>query len=218
MRGDTGPGVRVQVFADGERLRLVSGNELVGDWRIDQIGIQVLQAGFNIRAEGEEFVLHTEDDAVLADEIGVSAASPRLARRMAARHNPPDRPGDREPTPIRSNLGAIGYALAGALVILGGTFLNPENGSGGESTGFDFWLAFVVGGVLMIGAALVMSLGARLARIVAAVLLVAMIVIFGVLVSTDDANVTELTAYAFIAGGLVVGVAILFSGSARQAD
>lgn len=222
MRGDTGPGVRVQVLADDERLRLVSGNELVGDWKLSDIGVNVLQEGFNIKAEGEEFVLRTEDDVTLADAIGVAAASPRLARRIAARHNPDAPPEPPEPTPIRSNLGAIGFALAGALVILGGSFLNVDQTTpdalSGEESGFEFWLAFIVGGVLMVAAAYVMSIGTRVARLVATVLLLAMIIAFGFLVSGDEANTTELTGYGFIAGGLVVGVAVLFSGSLRQPD
>lgn len=218
MRGDTGPGVRVQVLADGHRLRLVSGNELVGDWQISNIGIVVLQEGFNVKAEGEEFVLRTQDDVALAEAIGVAAASPRIARRIAARHNPEAPPEPEEPTPIRSNLGAIGLAVAGGLIILGGSFLNLDGGGNETASGGDFWIAFVMGGVLMIASAFVMSIGTRFARTVAAVLLIAMIIAFGFLVSGTSADASELTAYGFIAGGLVVGVAVLFSGSLRQPD
>lgn len=217
MRGDTGPGVRVQVLTDAGRLRLVSGHELVGDWRIEDIGILVLHDGFSVRAEGEEFILRTEDDVALADAIGVAAASPRLARRIAARHNPDERPEYPEPTPIRSNLGAIGYALAGGLIIFGGTFLNLENG-GGAADGFGFGLVFIIGGVLMIGAAFVMSMGLRAGRIAGGALLVAVIVIFGILVGSQEANATELTAYGLIAGGVVVAIAVLVGGSVRQED
>lgn len=220
MRGDTGPGVRVQVVADGKRLRLVSGHELVGDWQVSDIGIVVLQEGFNVKAEGEEFVLRTEDDVALAEEIGVAAASPRLARRIAARHNPEAPPEPEELTPIQSNLGAIGFAVAGALIILGGSFLNLGNGAGAanDASNSDFWLAFVIGGVLMIAAAFIMSIGTRFARTVATVLLLAMIVAFGILVSGSSADASELAAYGFIAGGLVVGVAVLFSGSLTQSE
>ena len=218
MRGDTGPGVRVQVVADAQRLRLVSGHELVGDWQISDIGIVVLQEGFNIKSEGEEFVLRTEDDVALADEIGVAAASPRLARRIAARHNPEDPPEPEEPVPIRSNLGAIGFAVAGGLIILGGSFLNIDSGTADTASGSEFWVAFVIGGVLMIAAAFVMSIGTRFARTVATILLLALIVVFGFLVSGSTADTSELTAYGFIAGGLVVGVAVLFSGSLQQSE
>lgn len=225
MRGDTGPGVTVSVLADGHRLRLVSGNELVGDWIVGEIGINVLHEGFNIRAEGEEFVLRTDDDVALAEQIGVAAASPRLARRLAVRHNPEEPPPPEEVSPVRSNLGAIGLALAGGLMILGGTLLNRDSETATASAtlrsvpeGFEFWLAFVIGGVLMIAAAYVMSLGARVARLIATLLLVGMIITFGFLVSGSQVGVTEIMPYGFIAGGLVVGVAVLVSGSLRQSD
>ncbi len=223
MRGDTGPGVGVTVVADGGRLRLVSGNELVGDWMVSDIGIAALQEGFNIKAEGEEFVLRTADDAVFAEELGIVALSPRLARRVAARHNPEieDLP---EPPQIPSNLAAIGFAVAGALVVLGGSFLSITGRSAvafrgeAEAGGLAFWLAFVIGGISMIAVAYVMSIGARGARVIAAVALVAVIIVFGFAVAGSEPGVTEITAYGFISGGLVVGVAVLVSGSLRQSD
>jgi len=223
MRGETGPGVTVRVIAEDGRLRLVSGNELVGDWMVSGLGVSALQDGFNIKAEGEEFVLRTEDDVALAEEIGLAAASPRLARQLAARNNP-EEPESVEPPPISSNLAAIGLAVAGALVILGGTFLNISGevapASLGETggSGFDFWLAFVIGGVLMIGVAYVMSMGSRVARLVALLILLALVVVFGYAVAQSVSGTSQLTAYGFIAGGLVVGVAVLFSGSLREPD
>lgn len=218
MRGDTGPGVRVQVLADGERLRLVSGNELVGDWDIGQIGVHVLQDGFSVRAEGEEFILRTDDDVALADAIGVAAASPRLARRIAARHNPDEPPDYPEPTPIRSNLGAVGYALAGGLVVFGGTFLNFDGGSANGAGSDGFGLIFIIAGVLMIAVAFMMSLGVGLSRVLAGTLLFGVVVAFGILIGDIEANVTVLTAYGLIAGGVVVGIAVLVSGSTRRED
>jgi hypothetical protein len=222
MRGDTGPGVGVRVVAQERRIRLVSGNELVGDWNISEIGITALQEGFSVKAEGEEFILRTEDDVALAEEMGVVTASPRLARRLAARHNPEERPPPAEPPSIPSNLAAIGIALSGALLVLGGTLLNAAEGAPPPADtagdGFEFWLAFIVGGVLMIGVAYVMSLGARLARIIAFALLAGVVVVFGFAVSDASADASELTAYGFVAGGIVVGVAVLFSGSAGRSD
>jgi hypothetical protein len=225
MRGDSGPGVRVQVIVADRHLRLVSGNEPVGDWVIADLGVMALQDGFAIKAEGEEFVLRTSDDVALAEEIGIAAASPRLARRLAARHNP-ERPPPSEPTEMMSNLAAIGFAVAGALVVLGGIFLSSSSGASSqpaalgdaaEGTGFDFWLAFVVGGVLMIAVGYVMSIGTRFARVMATVVLVAMILAFGLAIR-DAQSASQLTAYGFVAGGLVVGVAVLVSGSLSEPD
>jgi len=228
MRGDTGPGVRVRVLAEKGRLRLVSGNELVGDWMIADLGVSSLQEGFNIKAEGEEFILRTEDDVALAEEIGVAAASPRMARRLAARHNPEEPATTPEPPQITSNLAAVGFAVAGALVLLGGVFLDLADGDLGSSAfgsgagdpvgGGGFWLSFVIGGALMIAVAFVMSMGWRLARVIATVVLIGMVVVFGFSVRDAAAETTQVTAYGFIAGGLVVGVAVLSSGSLRQMD
>lgn len=223
MRGDLGPGIRVQVVADGKRLRIVSGNELLGDWVLSDIGISALNEGFNIRAEGEEFVLHTNDDVALADEIGISAATPRLARMIATRHNPDDPPPEEVLVPERSNLAAVGFAVAGAMIVLGGTFLNIQESQqspvpGDGPSGSEFWLVFVVGGVLMIGSAYVMSKGAKVARIIAMALLAVMVVMFGILVSGSNGAPAELAAYGIIAGGIVVGVAVLFSGGFAGSD
>jgi hypothetical protein len=210
MHGDRGPGVSVKVLAEHRRLRLLSGSELVGDWMVPEIGIVALQDGFNIRAEGEEFILHTEDDVALADEIGVAAASPRLARRIAARHNPEERttPPPAEPEPLPSNLAAIGYAVAGALVVLGGTFLNAGT--------FDYWVGFVVGGSVMIAAAYIMSIGVKMGRPMAWITLAVMILVFGLAVSSNDPETTQLSAYGFVAGGLVVAIGVMFSGGATR--
>lgn len=225
MRGDTGPGVGVRVLADSGRLRLVSGNELVGDWMVTDIGFNALQEGFNIKAEGEEFILRTADDAAIADELGVTAVSPRLGRRLAARHNPqePEPVPEAEPPQVSSNLAAIGFAVAGALIVLGGAILNIAVDPSADSTvlragGVEFWLAFIIGGVSMIAVAYVMSIGAPFARVIATVVLAAVVIVFGVAVSRTEARATELTAYGFIAGGLVVAVAVLVSGSLAQPE
>ena len=154
------------------------------------------------------------------------AASPRLARRLAARHNPDD-PDPVTSPQISSKLAAIGFSIAGALIVLGGTFLNmaavsaPTTAalSGAEpASNVDFWLAFIVGGVLMIAVGYIMSIGTRWARTIATLVLVVMIGSFGFAVRESATGTTELAAYGFIAGGLVVAVAVLVSGSLRQPD
>lgn len=224
IRGDSGPAKPVRVLAEHRHLRLTSEDRVVGDWDIGEIGIHVLQVGFVIRAEGEEFVLHTEDDAAVADELRIATASPRIARQVAARHKP-DRPLP-EPEPVEeetvdTDLAGIAYAVAGLLVVLGGIFLrmassrDPTSFAAGEraSGGSELWLVFIVGGVLMVAAAYVMSIGVRWARLLAWLLLVGTGVGFGLVASRAIADSSHLTAYGFVAGGIVVAVAVLFSGA-----
>lgn len=222
MRGDTGPGVSVRIDVDAGRMRLMTGNEIVGDWAIENIGIHAVNDGFAIRAEGEEFILRTRDDAALAEELHLAAATPRLARQVAARHPPEDRSGEYpEPLRVSSRVGAVGFAVAGALVILGGTLLElapVDPVAGGGDQGSDFWIAFVIAGGFMVAAALVMSIGLRLAPIVSSLVLTLTVILFGIEVSGANPTTGQLAAYGFIAGGLVVGVAVLVSGSLRNPD
>lgn len=226
MRGDTGPGVSVIVLADEGRLRLLSGNELVGDWSIDDIGISALPDGFAIRAEGEEFILKATEDASLALELGVVAAAPRMARKVTALTNPEEPELSPEPArEPRSNVVAIAFALGGVLVVLGGTFLRLAPTTGAASltadenivnSGAEFWLAFVVGGALMVAVAYIMSIGTRWAGIVSLLVLAGVIALFGFAISRGSNDASHLTAYGFIVGGLVVGVAVLFSDGLRD--
>lgn len=230
MRGDSGPGVSVRVLPDHGRLRLLSGNELVGEWEIRELGINTLQDGFAIKAEGEEFVLRAVDDAALAEELGIVAATPRMARKVAALHNPeePEAPPETDAlAEPQSNVLAIAFALGGVLVLLGGTFLRiapttevaPQIVEDAAAlSAAEFWLAFVAGGVLMVAAAYVMSIGSRWARVASLLVMAAIVALFAWVISTANDNANYLTAYGFIAGGLIVGVAVLFSGGTQNSE
>ncbi|MEX0865591.1 MAG: hypothetical protein WD269_12090 [Acidimicrobiia bacterium] len=219
MKGETGPGVHVTVMADSGRLRIESSTGVVGDWSIHDIGLNVLDEGFAIRAEGEEFLLKADDDVGIAEELGVAAASPRMARKLAARHNP-ERPLPHEsPVPApRSSLSAIGVAIAGALVMLGAILINTspfteEFDAGSQALGrLPFWLAFLLGGMLMVGMAYFISIGRRWARAVALLVTALVVLFFGLLVNRGVPEVAALTAYGFVAGGMVVGIAVLVGG------
>ncbi len=212
MRGESGRGVKVEVLADGPRLRLLHDDELIGEWEIGAIGIQSLQDGFAIRAEGEEFVLKTDDDAGLAREIGIVAASPRLARKVAASQNQ-DVPlrADPEPVVIKSNLGAIAFALGGVMAIAGGVLLRDDPVG-------NFWLAFVLGGLLMVGAALAIARRTKWSRMAAVVAVSALVVVFGLAARSATPDADHLLAYGFIAGGVVVGIAVVAAGSFGEPD
>lgn len=225
MRGDSGQGVRVKVFIDDTRMRLVSGNELIGEWDSESMGIASLNEGFAIRAEGEEFILKTDDDVAIAEALGMATASPRMARKVAASHPPEERPEVVEPEAPKSQVLPILFALGGALVLAGGVVLksNPTAGAASEPVPIigdagQFWVAFVIGGVLMAAVAYILALGTRGSRAAAVVVLVALVAVFLAAARSIALDFNELLAYGFIAGGIVVGVAVIFSGSLNQAD
>ena len=207
MRGDATQTIAVQVFADSDRLRLLSGNELIGEWPVEGMGIHALQEGFAIRAEGEELILKTDNDVGLAEELGLLTSSPRLARKVAASHNIPEPEPKPEPEDPRSNLAAIAFALGGVLVLAGGAFLR-----GAGSVG-PFWLEFTLGGVVMVAVAYLLGRGVRWAHIVAVLAQIGLIVVFALAVQDVPPEANDLMAYGFIAGGIVVGVSVLFSGT-----
>lgn len=227
MRSEPGPALPVEVRADGAHLSLLSRGEVVGEWDVASIGIQSLQDGFAIRAEGEEFVLKTDDDVGVAREIGLVAASPRMARRVAASQNP-DLPPKPDPVPVepRSSLAAIAFALGGVLVFAGGLFLRDDptlsfaDRSAGQGMGEagNFWLSFVIGGVLMVGVAFVLATRTRWSRAVATLAVVAVLVVFALAAQSATPDADHLLAYGFIAGGAVVGVAVVFGGALADRD
>jgi hypothetical protein len=226
LKGEPGPGFPVLVFAEAGRLRIESDTGLVGDWSIHDIGLHVLDDGFAIRAEGEELFLRADDDVGVADELGVASATPRMARKLAARHNP-DRPLPHEvpeSPPPRSNLGAIGVAIGGSLVVLGAVLINQAQTGGafdaaGESLGpLPFWVAFLVAGMLMLGMAYFMSRGRGWARALALLFTVLVVFCFALLVNRGVPDVSDLTAYAFVAAGMVVGIAALVGGDTVTTD
>jgi hypothetical protein len=219
MRGASGRGAPVMARAEGQRLVLTAGDEVIGDWEIGRIGIQVLNDGFAIKTGGEEMILRTDDDAALAEELGIVAMSPRLARKVAASHPPAERVEPPQPEPVKSDLGAIVFALAGVLVLVGGFFLrqDPNLSAVGQGVGAGFgpdgrfWAAFVLVGAFMAAIGWFMTLDAKWPRVAAVVSVLAVVVVFGLAAGKAAAESDQLLSYGFIAGGIVAGVAVIFS-------
>jgi len=214
MRGDTSQTIAVKVFADSERLRLLSGNELIGEWAVQGMGIHALNEGFAIRAEGEELILKTDNDVALAEELGLMTSSPRLARMVAASHNVEESAPLPEPQTPKSNLAAIAFALGGVLILAGGVLLRSVPNTGAEEGPLGpYWLAFSIGGAVMVAVAYLLGLGVRWAQILAVVALAGMIVVFVLAIQDVPPDANDTIAYGVIAGGIVVGVSVLFSGT-----
>jgi hypothetical protein len=215
MRGETGPGAAVRVVLDGSRFRLVSGGEILGDWDRREIGIHAQSDGFVVRAAGEEFVLKTADDAGLAESLGMAAATPRLARKVAASHPPEDRLPLSEPEPEESSLGPIVFALGGALVLVGGFVLRVTSEAGTPSPPDESgstWLVFLVFGALMVAVAYALAIGLRWARLGAILIVIGLVVLFVIAARGIRIDSRQFLAYGFIGGGMVLGVAMAFSG------
>jgi uncharacterized membrane protein YjfL (UPF0719 family) len=65
----------------------------------------------------------------------------------------------------------------------------------------------------MVAVAYLLGLGVRWAQILAVVALVGLIVVFILAIQDVPPNSNDTMAYGFIAGGIVVGVSVLFSGA-----
>ncbi|MEX1125469.1 MAG: hypothetical protein WEE53_07370 [Acidimicrobiia bacterium] len=215
MRGDTSQTIAVQVFADSEGLRLLSGNEMIGEWSVEGMGIHALDEGFSIRAEGEELILKTDNDVALAEELGLLTSSPRLARKIAASHNVEETAPDPELEAPKSNLAAITFALGGVLILAGGALLRAAPNPAGSESGLlgRYWLAFSIGGLVMVAVAYILGRGVRWAQILAVLALAGLTIVFALAVQEVQPDANDLMAYGFVAGGIVVGVSVLFSGT-----
>jgi peptidoglycan/LPS O-acetylase OafA/YrhL len=203
---------------------LLADEGVVGDWAVADLGIRALQDGFAIRAAGDEYVLHTEDDALLAEELGVVAASPRLARMVAARHRPEEPPPEPERRQVEeSKLGAIAFALGGALVVAGAILLRLH-GAGSlasapaHSTDTVYQWPFIFGGTVMIAAALALAMRVAYARIGAGAILALMVIVLGFALGDIRVDGAHLMALGLIAGGVVVGVSALVGDRTAAED
>ena len=122
---------------------------------------------------------------------------------------------------VRSNVGALTLALGGAMALAGGFLLRDDPAlssagrtvAGGLGAEGNFWFAFVLGGVLLVAAAFAMARRVKWSRVAAIVAVIALVIVFGLAAQNATPDADHLLAYGFIAGGLVVGVAVVFTGS-----
>ena len=225
LTGETGPELPVRVQIDDDWLKLTTAEETVGHWPLADIGIRDRRKGFSIRAEGEEILLTVDDEVGFAGAVGLAAATPRVARKLAAASNPEERElevWEDDDTQSRTNVMALAFALGGAMVLLGGNFLRAstttELSRSAASEQTWFWIAFVFGGLLMVAVAYLMTWQKRWVSLVALLVVAGLVGVFGYMVSEGGLDGSQSAAYAFIAGGIVVGVSVLFSGSLRTSD
>jgi len=83
LPGERGPGLSVSVFLDDDTIAIRTGSVDLGTWPRTQVLLRAEDDGVHLRAEGEEVILHTDDDALFAVELGLRHGPPLLRRRMA---------------------------------------------------------------------------------------------------------------------------------------
>jgi hypothetical protein len=86
MANPDSPVLQVMIDLTEERMLLHAGSDVLAEWSLDELLIRGEDDGFHVRVEGEEAIIHTNDDPGLALELGLRSASPRLRRQMAARN------------------------------------------------------------------------------------------------------------------------------------
>jgi hypothetical protein len=85
MPGERTGGLSVEIdLTDEGHLRLTAEDSELGDWPLNEITILALDDGIHLRADGDEVVLETDNDAAFAVEVGLRSGPPVLRRQMAA--------------------------------------------------------------------------------------------------------------------------------------
>ena len=243
MAGEEWPGVSAVISLVDDEIEIDIGDSAVGRWPVSEVGIIPLQEGFRLRAEGEEMILTTDDDAVFAAAVGIRTGPPRLTRLItrALEHpeehpaqpsthvSPPEPAGLQPPGPqdIRSVVTSAAkslvrprvsvplflFVLGGLLVVVGGIVLIPPL-AGGGSNGSSWWPAFVLGGLLMLAAGAVMAMRTPAARNLA---IVSILVVFALLALAASA-VPSIGDQARLMGYWLVGGGAAAAAAALALD
>jgi hypothetical protein len=108
--------------------------------------------------------------------------------------------------------------IAGSLLLRGDPALAVRSFESGLRAAGNFWSAFAGGGVLVLVSALVLAIRARGAKALAIVSVVALVIVFGNAAQRSAPGPDLLIAYGFIAGGMVIGLAVLFGGFLGELD
>ena len=108
-----------------------------------------------------------------------------------------------EPSPPgRSHIGAGVYGVGGLLVTGGGTFFRTLGAAQQDPA-----LVFIASGAVMIAVAWLMTLGGRWPQWLAFAAAAAVTVVFAMGVQGAASDVARITGYAFVASGIVLGMA-----------
>jgi hypothetical protein len=86
-------------------VALIVSNHEVGEWRLDEVAVEMQSDGFHLQVDGEEFIFMTPARSQLAEALGVGAPTrPAATKPDKAKRRRPESRADarRQPKPPRT--------------------------------------------------------------------------------------------------------------------
>lgn len=125
--------------------------------------------------------------------------------------------------PMKFSPRSLGLGLAGALIAVGGVALRPAGqdsatGLADLEAGTRFWIAFVVGGLLIGVIALAINIANRLARLVLVITVAAMGLAAAAAVQDTAMGTDDVLGFGFITGGIIISVAVMVTDVVRRPE
>jgi hypothetical protein len=91
--------VKADIEVSDGCLALIVSNREIGEWPLDEIGIEVAFEGFLMKVDGEEFVFATSRTQEFAEAVGVGARKRQTTRTKTPRSRAPRRAAKAVATP-----------------------------------------------------------------------------------------------------------------------
>ena len=79
-------GVEVDIFR--ERLTVMAGDQIVGDWALEELDIESKSDGFHVAVDGEQIILNVADSIRFAAELGMTGRPPLRLVEISAPNLP----------------------------------------------------------------------------------------------------------------------------------
>jgi len=79
-------GVEVDVFR--ERMTVMAGDQIVGDWALEDLDIESKADGFHVAVDGEQIILDVTDSIRFAAEVGITGRPPLRLVEVSASNLP----------------------------------------------------------------------------------------------------------------------------------
>ena len=79
-------GVEVDIFR--ERMTVMAGDQIVGDWALEELDIESKSDGFHVAVDGEQIILNVADSIRFAAELGMTGRPPLRLVEISAPNLP----------------------------------------------------------------------------------------------------------------------------------